>query len=92
MSGHYPPLTCDEVKQILKNLGFEICTNRGKGSHENYCRLSKAGLLKVTVDCPKSPFSPSLIKSMSSQAGLGKKDFYKALDKKQCAKIIEQNY
>lgn len=36
MSGHYKPLTCKEVKQILTNLGFteRPSNNRGGGKTE----------------------------------------------------------
>jgi len=36
---------------------------------------------KVTVDCPKQPFTDFLVKSMASQAGVSVRDFYKALEK-----------
>ncbi len=38
-------------------------------------------LYKVTVDCPKAPFSQTLIGSMTKQAGVTKKAFYAALKK-----------
>jgi predicted RNA binding protein YcfA (HicA-like mRNA interferase family) len=77
MSG-WKPLTCKEVKTILKNLGF--CYRNTEGSHENWvpCNPS-APFRKVTVDCPKAPFSPILTTFMYKQAGVSKKDFYAAL-------------
>ena len=77
MSGVYPPLECKDVKRILKSLGFEARPQNGT-SHEQWCRKDNRGFFKVTVDCPKAPFSPGLIKSMAKQAGLTKKEFYSA--------------
>ena len=79
MSGIYPPLTCKDVKIILKNLGFTP-RPRKSTSHEQWVRRDKGRILKVTVDCPKSPFSPDLISSMAKQADVSKKEFYKALE------------
>ena len=37
MSGHFPPLTCTEVKRILRTLGFEP-RKGGSGSHEQWVK------------------------------------------------------
>ncbi len=82
MSSHYPPLTCEQVKNILINLGFERRTSQGGGtSHEQWIKDSDGKRYKVTVDCPKAPFSQILISSMARQAGVTKKKFYEALKK-----------
>jgi predicted RNA binding protein YcfA (HicA-like mRNA interferase family) len=82
MSSHYPPLTCEKVKNILKNLGFEKRATQGSGtSHEQWIKDSDGKRYKVTVDCPKAPFSQILISSMARQAGVTKKKFYNALGK-----------
>ena len=79
MSGRHPPLTCKEVKQILKNLGF--APDRGRGSsHEQWIKDERGRRWKVTVDCPQAPFSQFLIESMARQAGVTKRAFYQALD------------
>ena len=78
MSGKYPPLTCKEVKQILKSLGFKPRSKKGT-SHEQWIREEPKPFRKVTVDCPKAPFSQILITSMANQAGVSKKVFYKNL-------------
>lgn len=54
MSRHYP-LTCKDVKKILKNLGFNPRPQQGT-SHEQWVKYDEAGKLlgKVTVDCPKA--------------------------------------
>lgn len=78
MSRWKKPLTCREVKRILTKLGFSY--RNTEGSHENWVRQDENRRWKVTVDCPKAPFSDFLIKSMASQAGVSVKDFYKALD------------
>ena len=77
MSGEYPPITCKELKTILMYLSFYADTQRG--SHEQWVLIKQGKKYKVTVDCPKSPFSQTLIKSMASQAGKTKKDFYAIL-------------
>jgi len=55
MSSHYPPLTCIQVKTILKNLGFKKRSKEGGGtSHEQWIKDSDGRRYKVTVDCPKA--------------------------------------
>lgn len=77
MSG-WKPLTCKEVKRILTNLGF-IYRNT-EGSHEHWIPSdSSLPFRKVTVDCPKAPFSQDLIGFIHRQAGVSKKQFYAAL-------------
>ena len=75
MSGDYPPLTCKDVKRVLAYLGFVARPQKGT-SHEQWVKVEGGKILKVTVDCPKAPFSQTLIKSMAEQAGKTKKDFY----------------
>ena len=76
------PLTCKEVKHILKILGFNPRPQKGT-SHEQWVKYDGEGRLlgKVTVDCPKAPFSQDLISFMAKQAGVNKYDFYDALNK-----------
>jgi predicted RNA binding protein YcfA (HicA-like mRNA interferase family) len=74
--GSRPQLDCKAVKRLLKLLGFEL--KRQIGSHEHYQMFARGKTRTVTVDCPKAPFSQDLIKSMSSQAGLTKAEFYDA--------------
>lgn len=76
MSGHYPPLTCDQFKAILSALGFTKRDRKSGSSHEDWIRKDDRGFRKVTVDCPKSPFSQDLIGSMAKQAGVTKKELY----------------
>ena len=80
MSGRFPPLTCKQVKQILKSLGFEPRPRKGT-SHEHWVKIQDNKLYKVTVDCPKAPFSQTLISSMARQAGVSKKGFYAVIRK-----------
>nr|WP_245232618.1 type II toxin-antitoxin system HicA family toxin [Thiorhodococcus minor] len=77
LSSQYPPLTCAEVKCILRALGFEPRKSKG-GSHEQWIKDDGGRRFKVTVDCPKAPFSQTLIASMARQAGVSKKAFYAA--------------
>lgn len=79
MSGVHPPLTCKEVKQILDTLGFAPRPQKAT-SHEQWVKKANDRIYKVTVDCPKAPFSQDLISSMARQAGVTKKQFYAALE------------
>lgn len=74
----WKPLTCKEVKAILRNLGFVY--RNTEGSHENWIKDGPP-FRKVTVDCPKAPFSPILIGFMVQQSGVTKKQFYAELYK-----------
>jgi predicted RNA binding protein YcfA (HicA-like mRNA interferase family) len=78
MSGEHPPLTCKEIKKILAYLGFIARPSKGT-SHEQWIKIDGGRTYKVTVDCPKSPFTQTLIKSMAEQAGYTKNDFYRIL-------------
>lgn len=80
MSGQHPPLTCAQVKSILKSLGFDPRPQNGT-SHEHWVRRENGQFLKVTVDCPKAPFSHDLIRYMARQAGVTVKQFYAAIQK-----------
>lgn len=58
----------------LKNMSFEECPQKGT-SHQQWKKTVKGVLYKVTVDCPKAPFSNTLVTSMAEQAGVSKKVF-----------------
>jgi hypothetical protein len=45
-------------------------------SHEHWVATIDGKFRKVTVDCPKAPFSQDLITSMAKQAGMTKKKIY----------------
>lgn len=78
MSGHHPPLTCEQFKAVISHLGFTKRTRKKGGtSHEDWIREDSRGFFKVTVDCPKAPFNPDLINSMARQAGVTRKDIYR---------------
>ncbi len=76
MSGHHPPLTCEQFKAVLKLLGFEPRPMKSGTSHEHWIAVVDGQFRKVTVDCPKAPFSQDLISSMAKQAGVTKKKVY----------------
>lgn len=78
MSSHHPPLSCAEVKRLLVFLGFVERPRRSGTSHEDYVGTFRGLFRKVTVDCPKAPFSPDLISSMARQAGITKRELYNA--------------
>ncbi len=77
MSGHHPPIDCKDMKAILKFLGFR--RESTSGSHDQWTKVEGGKKFKVTVDCPKSPFSQTLITSMAAQAGVTKKEIYRIL-------------
>jgi predicted RNA binding protein YcfA (HicA-like mRNA interferase family) len=70
----YPPLTFNEVIDILKTRGFIL--DRIKGSHHQYIKTTSGKKLVVTVDKSESPFDVFLIKSMIQQSGSKRKEFY----------------
>lgn len=67
MSGHFPPLTCTEVKRILRTLGFEP-RKGGSGSREQWVKDENGRRYKVTVDCPQGAFlsNPHRVEGASS--------------------------
>lgn len=78
MGGRYPPLTCLDFKRALKRLGFEQRPGKGT-SHEQWVgKKANGAFAKVTVDCPKAPFSGWLLSSMVNQVGHPKAAIYKA--------------
>jgi len=70
----FAPPTCSQVKIALKNMGFISEKQKGT-SHEHWIKVVKGKLYKVTVDCPKAPFSDTLVSSMANQAGVSKRTF-----------------
>jgi hypothetical protein len=76
MSGQHPPLTCDQFKAVLATLGFAKRAPRSGTTHEDWVATIDGVFRKVTVDCPKAPFSQELISSMARQAGVTKKRIY----------------
>ncbi len=80
MSSKYPPLEYRDVIRGLKKLGFELRHTKAT-FHEHWVKVVNGALFKVTVDRPKAPFSQMLITSMAAQAGVSKKEFYKACQK-----------
>ena len=60
MPRQYPPLTVDEVRAILRALGFAPA--RQTGSHERWAHGRRARL--VTVDVAVREFGMTLLKRM----------------------------
>lgn len=77
--GTRPQLDCRDVKRLLKLLGFQLIPTH-RGSHEKFGMFARGCERRVTVDCPKAPFSHDLVRSMASQAGLSRDEFYAAAD------------
>lgn len=83
-----PPVTCKQVKSLLKNLGFEVKPRRGT-SHEQWVHQCFNGKRRlVTVDCPKQPFSHDLMKFMAAQAGCNARKFWEACVEARCYKEL----
>jgi len=77
MSSDHPPLGYKDVIRGLKKLGFEKRPGKAT-SHEQWSKIDRDRLFKVTVDRSKEPFGHDLIKSMVAQGGVSKKEFYRA--------------
>ena len=80
MPKKYPPLTPQEVRSILSELGF--IHDRTKGSYEQW----KNNGCTVTVKNNIKEFGKFLIKSMIRQSGFSREEFYGA-SKKTAKKI-----
>jgi predicted RNA binding protein YcfA (HicA-like mRNA interferase family) len=65
--GKTPSVSNKDVVSCLLRLGFT--KYKQKGSHVHYTATINGNFLKVTVDAPKAPFSPILLKSMAEQGG-----------------------
>lgn len=76
MPKKYPPLTYQEVVAILKSRGFKL--EDQEGSHEQYEGVVNGQKRKVTVDKNDSPYNDFILKSMISQSGLSREEFYTA--------------
>jgi len=72
----YPPLTPGNVIEILVNLGFVKVAQ--EGSHQKYRKTVDGISRSVTVDIKYPDYSVSLIKSMISQSGVSREEFYRA--------------
>jgi predicted RNA binding protein YcfA (HicA-like mRNA interferase family) len=70
----YPPLTPQQVIDILKARGFKF--NNQVGSHAQYEGKINNSNKKVTVDMSEKDFDDELIKSMIDQSGLNRNEFY----------------
>jgi hypothetical protein len=78
MSGQHPPIDCADFKAILAALGLQKRKRKKQtsGSHEDWVGMVNGKWRKVTVDCPKAPFTDFLLDSMARQAGVTRKKIY----------------
>ena len=74
MPKKYPPLTPQEVINILKKREFKFDTQ--EGSHQQYKGSTKGETRKVTVDIAEKDFDTFLMQSMIRQSGLTRDEFY----------------
>jgi predicted RNA binding protein YcfA (HicA-like mRNA interferase family) len=79
MPKRFPPLTTSEVVSILNALGLRYAGS--KGGHDFYKGVRGGAERKVTVDPKQSPFDDFLLRSMVSQAGSDRDEFYRATKK-----------
>ena len=76
----FKPMKCGDVRRILTNLGFTK-DNKGKGTNHEQWRCYRGDrLYKVTLSCHHGEVKAKDIKSMISQAGVTKSQWYAALD------------
>lgn len=66
------------MKAVLKSLGFAPREQKAT-SHEQWVRGVGGDFRRVTVDCPKAPFTRDLLSMMLHQAGLTRREFHDAL-------------
>jgi len=76
MPKKYPPLTASEVVAILRALGFLY--SHSSGGHAFYKKTHSDKAYTVTVDEKLSPFDDFILKSMISQSGYSRNEFYAA--------------
>jgi predicted RNA binding protein YcfA (HicA-like mRNA interferase family) len=76
MPKKYPPLEARDVIAVLRELGFQY--SHSEGGHDFYKGTHSGKNWKVTVDPKASPFGDFLLKSMISQAGVSRDQFYGA--------------
>jgi predicted RNA binding protein YcfA (HicA-like mRNA interferase family) len=75
-----PPLKHKDAVTALKALGFEPRKSKAT-SHQQWvkqCPSEVPAFLKVTLDRYNSPYAKDLLASIVRQAGVSKKEFYRA--------------
>jgi len=77
--GGFRPLKCRDVKRALTTLDFKEQPGGGS-SHSQWEKIDEYGHKhKVTVDCHKGEVRAIDVRSIISQAGVTKKQFYDAI-------------
>ena len=74
MPKKYPVLKLAEVLEILNANGFVL--NNTVGSHKQFIATIKNIKRRVTVDGSNDEFDDFLLRSMISQSGLSRDEFY----------------
>lgn len=74
MPRKYPPLTPDDVIDILKARGFVL--DRTRGGHDYYLGSIRGQRRLVTVSVHYREFSTQRIQDMIDQSGLTREEFY----------------
>lgn len=70
-------MPCGKARRALRLLGFN--EDKGKGtSHQQWRKVVKGHLFKVTLDCHKGEVKAKDVRSMIAQAGVTAKEFYEA--------------
>lgn len=67
------------MKAVLAKLGFQARPQKAT-SHEQWVKGEGEDFRRVTVDCPKAPFTDGLLSIMLHQMGISKKEFFRLLD------------
>ena len=75
MGGKYPPIKHKDAVRGVKKLGFVKRKSKAT-SHEQW--VSDNPFRKVTLDKHHSPYCGDLLNSIIKQAGVSRKEFYKA--------------
>ncbi len=77
MSRWKRPLRAEDVRKILKALGFAPRPQKSTG-HEHWVRDGNP-FRKVTLSAHNEPFDDFIVSSMARQAGVSVRQFYEAL-------------
>ena len=76
MARGWPPLKSREVEGILHALGLRY--SHSEGGHDFWKGMVGGRPRKVTVASHLREFGPDLLQFMANQAGVSRKDFYRA--------------
>ena len=75
------PLKCGLVEAIIRSFGFEERTSSSGTSHRQFTCIRDGVFRKVTLDCHRGEVKANDVKSIISQMGVSKKEFWALVEK-----------